>query len=72
MFVLPFKIQKYIKEAFSINYLLLNFYSNINIKSMSKKTLILNLIIYSYYLKFINTEIKTFFNLNKIKIRKSN
>lgn len=72
MFVLPFKIQKYIKETFSINYLLLNFYSNINIKSMTKKTLILNLIIYSYYLKFINTEIKTFFDLNKIKIRKSN
>lgn len=73
LYVLPKQLQENFKSLFSINYLLLSYYSNINILKLNNNSNFLaNLYIYTFYLKYLNFKILSFLKHKNIKIRKSN
>lgn len=72
LYILPQKIQFQLKNLFLLNYLLLNFFNNIKSKNYENITLKYTIILYSFFFKYLNFSIKTYFSINNIKIRKSN
>ena len=72
LYIFPKKLQKSFKNLFLLNFLILNFYTNIKIKKNLNKLFLSNLYIYTFYLKYLNYKIITFLKEKNIKIRKSN
>ncbi len=72
LYVLPPKIQTQLKNILLLNYLLLNFFSNIKAKNYKNDTLKYNVILYNFFFKYLSNSVKTYFSINNIKIRKSN
>lgn len=72
LYVLPPKIQAQLKNLLLLNYLLLNFFSNIKAKNYKNDILKYNVILYNFFFKYLNNSVKTYFSINNIKIRKSN
>jgi hypothetical protein len=71
-FIFPKNIQNIFKNILTMNYSLLLFFSNINNLKNTTKTLFSNIIIYTYYFKYLNYQIFKYFKQKKLKVRKSN
>merc|ERR1711916_249677 len=71
-FIFPKNIQNLFKNTLVLNYSLLLFFSNISKLKNSTKSLFSNILIYTYFFKYLNFQIYKYFKQKKLKVRKSN